>query len=231
VSHSAQISNERLEPPEYINTMLGEVFGYNYFGEPMFRMAWGQTATLTVRGNHGYRDMLVGHNKPIWLLQRWCSPELYWTPELYYKLTADVDGYALLGEYPEFGRYETIISFMSKRFDDLAKRLIIETIPLDFGILDKLIPLLVAAANLSAAEQQVAIDDIETQENTERVAQIADRMYDELPNFYGPVSYAGQQNRTALIERMKENVEKVWKRKQVAKNRPHPQRGFFQEQN
>jgi len=231
---SGRISGaERIPEPTEINDALAGIFGRNPFGGGMYRFVWGQTETLQVRGLDGrYRDMLVGHNKPAWLLQRWCAPEMFWTPELYYKMSCDEQGLSLTGEYPQFGRYDTLITFIEQKVID--GELVIETIPLSFEIVSSLIPVLEAATQMTMEEMLVAQEQMEAYENAQKVLAIADRLEEALPAYYNPVSYAGQTNRTGSaftrdVERRKKQIARVWNKKRVAETRPEPMRGFYQE--
>jgi hypothetical protein len=219
---------ERLPPPEDINERMGAIFGLNYFAEPMFRFVWGQTETRNIRGASGnYISMLVGHNKPAWLLQRWCAPEMYWTPELYYKLTADRTGRAVLGEYPEFGFYETLVTFIEQHVENGVLK--IETIELTWDLVEKLLPVLMASQKLSEAEKISINEATEAAENAEKVSRIADRMYDALPSFYGPTSFAGKEMRTSLLDRKMDAIRAEWARRKIFEKRPPGQFGLSQQ--
>jgi hypothetical protein len=224
---------ERIPEPREINDAIAGIYGRNPFGGGLFRFVWGQSETISVRGNEGkYRDMLVGHNKPAWLLQRWCAPELFWTPELYYKMSCDDSGLSLTGEYPQFGQYHTIITFIENKIVD--GELVIETIPLSFEIVESLIPVLDAVIHMTQAEMLAAAEQMEARENAEKVLAIVDRLEEAIPAFYGAVSYAGQTNRTGSaftreVEKKKKQIERVWNKKRVAERRPKPMRGFYQE--
>jgi hypothetical protein len=224
---------ERLHCPAEFQDYLTHIFGVNHFGGPMFRIVWGQTETfqMAAADGSGYVEKLIGNGKPVWLLQRWMPPEAFGTTELYYRFTADPEtGLALLGEYPDFGRYETMITFESKHYDPATNQLVIETIPLDWEIIERAIPLLMQSQELTYWQIRAALEEQERLEEQAIVAEIADRLSDSLPNFYGPVSYAGQANRTALIDRKKEQIERDWRKRGKAL-RQEPARGFFQKPN
>jgi hypothetical protein len=106
-------------------------------------------------------------------------------------------------------------------------KLKIDAMPLNHIIVEKIIPLIELSLQMSRLEILAAQVEEETRENTCIVAQLADRLESDLPSFYGPVSYANQQNRTALITRKMEEVEKAWRKipDRVLRN---PRRGMFQ---
>lgn len=227
-------ASERIPEPTEINEALAGIYGRNPFGGGLYRVVWGQTETMDVRGMDGrYTKMLVGHDKPIWLLQRWCSPEMFWTPELYYQMSADDDGLSLTGEYPQFGRYDTLVSFMSRRIE--GDELIIETIPLSFEILESLIPVLEQATQMTMAELDACRSEMEARENAEKVALIADRLEESLPARYSAISFSGQMNRsgsewTRRVEAKKRQISANWEKRKLFERRPQPRRGFYQEQ-
>jgi hypothetical protein len=223
---------ERIPPPAEFNAALASMFGHNRFGGALYRMVWGQTEVMKVRGlDRRYTEKLVGHNEPCWCLQRWCAPEMFWTPELYYAMSCDEDGLSLTGEYPQFGYYDTVIKFIEKRIVD--RELTIETIPLSMNLFESLIPVLEAAEQLTMAQLAECDQQMEARENAEKIADIMDRMEAGQPAFLTPVSFAGQTNRsgsvyTRQVEEKRVAIEREWKRRGVAKNRPKPRRGFYQ---
>jgi hypothetical protein len=198
----------------------------------MFRMVWGQTETLRVRGaQRRYTDMLVGHNQPCWLLQRWIPPEMFGTPEEYYAMSADEDGLSLTGEYPQFGWYDTVVTFIEKRID--GDQLIIETIPLSYQILESLIPVLKAAQEMTEEEREMNRRAIEARENADTIELITDRLEEAMPAFFGPISYAGQHNHTGSafvrdVEERKKRIAAEWERLGVTSVGYKPKRGLYQ---
>jgi hypothetical protein len=203
-------------------------FGVNRYGGPNFRLIWGQTETYEVATSHGYAPRLMGNNDPCWMLLKWTAPEMYGTPEVYYALTADAEtGLAMLGEYPEFGRYEILTKFLRREYNQDTQMLEIHTIPLDWNLIESLIPVMLASQEMTYWEQRAAVEQEQAEENARQLDMIASRLYDDLPSFYGPVSYAGQRTRTALIDRKKEQIEQVWRRRERMLRR-QPRRGFYQ---
>jgi hypothetical protein len=227
------IDAERIPEPKEINDALAGMFGYNRFGEGLFRVVWGQTEATKVCLHDGkYTEMLFGHNKPCWLLQRWCAPEMFWTPELYYAMSCDEDGLSLTGEYPQFGRYDTLITFIEQRIVD--GEMVIETIPLSYQILESLIPVLQSAEQMTLAQVQENAEAMEAVENAAKIELIANRLEDAAPAFRDAVSYAGQRNRTGSdftrrVEKKKKQIAVEWEKRKIFERRPKPMRGFFQE--
>lgn len=223
------VKSERLECPPEFQAYLTDIFGVNEFGSPYFRIIWGQTETYQAATAHGYEQRLIGHNQPAWIIQKWLPPDCYGMPETYYWINADYEsGLCLLGEYPEFGRYETIQPLASKKYDPATNELIVETIPLDWEIIERVIPVLVASQELTYWQRKTAIEDMEAAENAQKVSEIADRLMDSLPSFYGPTSYNKQAIRTSVLDRKMFEIQQVWSKHRVQERR-QPRRGFHQE--
>jgi hypothetical protein len=218
-------NRERLVCPPEFQAEVTERFGVNRFDEPNFRIVWGQTEMTTVAGLHGYEERLLCSGAPCWNILRWIAPEVYGTPESWYAANYDeLTKLCLLGLYPEKGRYEVAVPLMRKWMEN--GNLKFEAMPLNYSILDIVIPLLVQAEKIGWLERKLAQEEHERRENERIVQQIADRLQGELPSFYGPVSYAGQRTRVALIERKMDEIERKWKQlPHVIRN---PRRGFFQ---
>lgn len=206
---------------------LAKQLGLNIYGEPLFRIIWGQTETELVCGTWGtLEERLIGKRVPCWMVQKWNPPELYGTPEIYYTLMLDSSsGIPLLGPYPERGRYETVLKFDNKDFDKKTGELSIRTIPMDWAFMDWIVPILQKSLEVTYWECKRAQEAIEIEENTAAVAEIADRLMDSNPSFYGPTSYAGHMS--SHLDKKAEIIEKEWKRLGLDK-RPKPARGFFQ---
>ena len=227
---SAQIiRHERLRCPEQFNRRLGEIFGRNRFGEPFFRFIWGQTETYDISTLHGYSKKLIGHGEPCWIVQKWLPPEMFGIPEMYYYFTRDPDHpeLAMLGEYPQFGRYETVTPLRTRRYDQETNSIVVETLPLDWDMVERVIPVLIAAQELTYWQAKAAQQAMEEEENLRVVMEIADRM-DDARRRLEPTSYRDQQNRTALIDRKMAEIEQQWKRMGVGRPGWNPPKGFFQ---
>lgn len=222
--------HEALSCPDEFQGHLTAIFGVNQFGDPNFRIIWGQTETMDVADSfgRGYVKRFIGHGQPCWIIQRWRPAEIVGEPDAYYRLMCDPEtGLALAGEYPEFGSYETVTPLMSRQYNERTKELEIKPFPLDWEIIERAIPVLMQAEALTEEEKQAALEAAEAKENAQLVQYIADRLYDSLPAFYGPTSHAARMNKTALIDRKMAEIEQIWKRLGAAKHKPA--RGFYQE--
>ena len=207
---------ERRLCPDEFQQAIDERFGLNRFGTSNFRMAWGETETMRVAGLHGYEDRLLCGNVPCWNLMRWRPPEAFGTPDLFDIVNRDPDtGLCILGEYPYEGNYDVLQPLMAKEFKN--GRLVIDAFPLSYQILDVILPLIVAAGEMTDLELQAANALVEARENKAIVDEIADRLLDEMPTRLGPVSYGKGGCKTAAITKKMDEISRVWNR--LSKNR------------
>jgi hypothetical protein len=131
-------------PPEY-QDRITRMFGINQFGEPNFKIVWGQSQFIRLGNKYktkdgdewiGYRDAYQCHKMPCWVIMRWKQPESYGSPEFYfmnswmstgrtavtthggdYRVYDDVrEGFYVTGDYPWTGRYEIVQPLMHKEF-------------------------------------------------------------------------------------------------------------------
>jgi hypothetical protein len=210
------------------------MFGRNEFGDPLFKIVWGQSEFIRMgnvwRDKHGterkgYRERYQCHGTPCWVIMRWKSPNHYGSPAMYYSGTFDdFSGMYILGEYPWRGRYEVMQPLARKEFKD--GKLMIEHFPLSHVLIDKLIPLMLMAQRMTYWEWKAANDLARQHEEKAQTDEIADRLMDALPKWYGPVSYSRQGCRTALLDRKMHQIQQAWDRLSQNGRRPRFQRGF-----
>jgi hypothetical protein len=221
-------------PPEF-QARLTRMFGSNPFGEPNFKIVWTQSHFIRMGnlwrdkyGNErrGYRDRYTCPT-PCWAILRWRSPKEYGSPTLYRMQTWDsVSKLYALGEYPWKGRYEVLYGLYRKEF--IGGKLLIDRMQLSHILIDKMIPMILQAQSLSRWERKAANDLAKEREHKREVAEITDRMVNELPPWYGPVSFARQGCRTSVLDKKMELIQKQWDRLTRRGRRPKFQRGFAQ---
>ena len=68
------------------------------------------------------------------------------------------------------------------------------------------------AERMSAEEIQASEEAIEQAENTAQVNEITDRLMEEYPTRFGPVSYGRGGCKTSVIDRKMHEISKVWNR-------------------
>jgi hypothetical protein len=226
---------QRQCPPEFQNRVT-RMFGTNVFGDPLFKVAWGQSEFHKVgnrwRDSHGtercgYRQRYLCDGAPCWNILRWRSAEHYGTPELWYFQTWDeVSKTYALGEYPWRGRYDPL--FALNRKEIINGELKVIPFPLSHVIIDVMIPLILETQRMTQQELRAAQELIKRRQEQAENTEIADRMMNELPAFYGAVSFSRQGIKTSLLDRKMAQIQAYWNRLSRTGQRPRFQKGFFQ---
>lgn len=223
------MAERRICPPEF-QERIDERFGPNRFGGPRYRLVWSETETMTVQGRHGYEQRLLCKSYPCWNILRWRAPECYGTPALYDLINRDPSTHlCLLGEYPYEGAWEVVQPLVSKEFH-FSTGMQVEAFELDSMIIDLMLPILEECEAMSAEEIEAAEAFAEQVENDAKVNEITDRLMDEYPTRFGPVSYGRGGCKTAVIDRKMEQISKVWNRMSRTELRSQ-KKGFYQAPN
>jgi hypothetical protein len=162
--------------------------GTNQYGDPLFKIAWGQSETYTAGGvwphDHffGYRQLMLsnsspsGKGQPCWMILEWHPPEDYGTDaEYYFNNRDDTTGLQTLGEYPYRGRYEVAFKLVAHEFRN--GEMTILNYHLDGMILDLLIPTIVEAQRMTMRQRLRAIRLMEEAEDKKQ-----DRVVDAIYN-------------------------------------------------
>lgn len=228
-----QVGKETRKCPAEFQDRLTRIFGSNQFGDPLFRIAWGQTETIRLgtlwtdrAGNDraGYRECYMQGGSPCWCILQWKSPKYFGNPDLYYIQNYDEpSGLSTCGEYPYRGRYIVLQALMNKEF--IEGKMVITHFPLSHMLIDRIIPMMMVAHAMTKEEQRACRQYAEEQEHKNTVNEIAERMTDASP-VYGPVSYSKQGIRTSLLDRKMEQIQRAWNI--YARTRSRLPRGFFQ---
>lgn len=155
---------ERRKCPQAFQDHLTRAVGLNPYGEPNFKIAWGQTETYTAGGawahdhHFGYRQLMKsnsspsGKGQPCWMILEWHPAEDYETPGIYYFKNRDEStGLQILGEYPYRGRYEVAFKLLTHEFRN--GRLDMVYYHLDGWIIDWLIPIIQAGQKMTVAQR------------------------------------------------------------------------------
>lgn len=212
------------------------MFGKNQFGDPHFKIVWGQSQFIRMgniwRDRHGnerigYRERPQCHNQACWVIMKWKSPKEYGSPATFYSQTFDsTSKLYITGEYPWRGRYEIVQPLISKEF--VGGKLVVTHFPLSHMLIDKLIPLMVSFANMSQRELaaiKLANKVLEDKKETEAVA---DALQANMPTWMGPVSYTRQGIKTSVLQRKMDQIQKVWDRMSRGGRKPRFARGMAQ---
>jgi hypothetical protein len=212
------------------------MFGRNPFGGPLFKVVWGQSEFFKM-GNvwrdkygterRGYRQRYLCHGVACWNILRWKPAKQYGTPELWYAQTWDpVSKLFILGEYPWRGRYEVLYAL--NRREMVNGKLEIIAFPLTHLLIDKLLPLMLAVQRMSEEEKRAAREMVREAELKKENEEVAERMMDALPAWYGPVSFSRQGCHTSLLDKKMAAIQAAWNRLSRNGQRPRFQKGLFQ---
>ena len=96
--------------------------------------------------------------------------------------------------------------------------------------MDLILPLMEMSEEMSAAEIAAAEEFNEQAENKAQVEAIADRLMDDYPTRFGPVSYGRGGCKTAVIDRKMHEISQVWNRMSRTALR-RQRKGFYQAAN
>jgi hypothetical protein len=220
------LGTERRRCPPEFQERIDDRFGLNRFGGPKFKIVWGQTETIKMvkLWGGGYEQRLLCADKACWNILRWRPPEVYGMPDLYYSTNFDdLSGLCIVGPYPYEGRYEVVVPLCRKEFS--GNRMVVIPFPLCHMIIERALPLLVIAEQATDAEKHIALAEQKEREDKAETEEISDRMMDDLPRWYGPVSYSRQGTRVSHIDRMMEKIQREWSMLATA---PAPRRGLRQ---
>jgi hypothetical protein len=101
--------------PDWFQERLTRTGGANKYGQPNFKLVWGESETMRDGGYFikdgylGYRDVLAIGGEKCWAITMWEPAEKFGTPYRWYKdLTDEVTGLVTLGKFPHQGRYRVI---------------------------------------------------------------------------------------------------------------------------
>ena len=208
---------ERNIPPEEFNEYLRYIGGVNRYEENMFRIAWAQTETA-IRGGvwavdeatfAGYRRLLSGSGEPCWILLQWHTPEEYGSPEAYYISNYDeASGLQILGEYPYSGRYEVLYHL---RWNEMIEgKLTLHSFPLERWMLDMIVPIVIAAKDISLAKRKEAYLEAKKRVDDEKTAEIERHLQSNALPFTGSVSYGRQGIRSTVIDQKMMDLQRSW---------------------
>ena len=133
----------------------------------------------------------------------------------------------MLGAYPWKGFYEVLQPLYHREFRD--NKLVIHHMPLSHILIDFVIPLILKAQGVSMEEKRAAIAIAKAEQHRKDVEYTAEVMAENLPAYWGPVSFGRQGIKTSLLTRKMDAISKVWDRLSKNGQRPTFQRakGFF----
>ena len=203
---------ERNVCPKEFQERITRVGGLNRYGEPNFKIVWGQNDNIRAGGlwEHdgfvGYRDV-PRSGQPCWLILQWNAPELYGTPESYYVGNYDEQtGLQTMGEYPYRGRYETLFSLVWKGL--VGSELVVEHMPLSSMLVNTVIPIVMAAKDVSLERKKEAALEMKEREEYDQLRKIDDAMRSAKLAFNGAPFSSRTGRTTPLLDKKIKQIER-----------------------
>ena len=238
---------EKRRCPAEFQDRITRRFGKNQFGDPIFKIEWGQSLFIR-QGNvwrdesgnerFGYIERYSCAGMACWVILRWHAPFEYGSPAAYYMNTwmpvntnrqgmaqdkETPQGYYVTGEYPWKGRYEVVQPLISKEM--VGNELVVTHFPLTHYLIDVLIPMIENFRRLSKEEQEAARAVARAMEEKQQTEFIADILEENMPTWWGPVSYSGRGIKTSYLDRKMAAIQRVWDREA---SKPQFSRGMSQ---
>jgi hypothetical protein len=198
---------EHHECPKHIQERLTIAGGLNRFGEPNFRCVWGFNRVVPVHGEWQdwemtelisprtgmpiplYKGSVIEtrmcpryYRGNVWILEKWCPPEQYGSPDLWKKQGEEVVNGQVIdtaGEFPTRGDYELAFYITA----DLQRNG--DFIPLNATVAEWLVQLIVKSREISMAQNRAQIVKECEKEEKDFVEQAVDVMKDGLRPFAG----------------------------------------------
>jgi hypothetical protein len=202
------IGAEHLKCPAEYQEHVNAIGGLNRFGDPNFRIVWGQSEFEVVRGRdangrEGAHTISKHANVPAWFVEVWKPPECFGTPELWYTLGWDWElDTCTLGEYPFRGLY------MPASFNLYVRKIennvmTIDAMPLNHWIIDLIIPNLLKAQEETYTQKKIAIQNRMMAEK-QAAAKLAMDAYLSAGPAFGGAAGTYESNREAWTKRLLE---------------------------
>jgi hypothetical protein len=210
-------AQERNICPADFQDRLTFIGGVNRYDEPNFKLVWAQYETYTAGGvwsvdeqyYRGYRQLLAGSGEPCWTLMQYHAPEEYGTPESYYVQNYDSDtGLQILGEYPHSGRWEVLYNLRWNSMEN--DRLTFHTMPLNNFLLDTVMPIILAAKDISYEKRKAAYEEMRARDEAEKLSEIERHLRDKAVPFTQGVSFSRQGIRSTIVDQKMIEMQRMW---------------------
>jgi hypothetical protein len=197
----------RFPAREYVQH-INAIGGFNRFGDPNFKVVWGQNETdvvygTDVNGKTGRHIILKHGGVPAWFIDCWKPPECFGSPELWYAMTWDWEADApTIGEFPSRGLY------MPAPFNLFVKKvennvLTFDAMPLTHWLIDLLIPNLLKEQESTYLQRKTAVENRMLAER-QRTAQTAFDAYMAAGPAFGGAAGTHESNRERWMQRLAE---------------------------
>lgn len=195
-------------PKEY-QDRITKVGGTNRYGEPNFKVVWGEAHGTKAGGywEHegftGYRDIFL-NDTPCWLLLEWHDPIEYGSPTLWYMDNYDqATGLQTLGDFPYRGAYQVLFILRDTKFED--GKLVVDAMPLNGMLVDVVIPLMMIGKHISYERRAQAIKERRAIEEEEQLRITTDALLDAKLAF-GGAAFRGRHGANSDMIAKKEEV-------------------------
>jgi hypothetical protein len=121
-------------------------YGLNPYGEPIWRVVWGESVFYQAGTPGGDLQWLPTYGIPVWVLEKWLPAEKFAGTRQQWELDERASGIRL-GTYPSQGEYATSFLFMegAKPYEPTA------------GAIEKVINLIRAGESLSFIQKRAAL--------------------------------------------------------------------------
>lgn len=165
--------------PEWFQERLAKVGGLNPYGEPRFKLVWGESEFMRVGGYFskdgfvGYRWLPAVGNEKCWAILMWEPADMCGTAYRWYKDYRDEQTHlCTLGQYPYSGRYRVMKKLIHREF--VGSNLVTVRLEPTHFILDIMIPMIMGWNKLTNVQRLKVIT-----EEQEREEEKADKMLDD----------------------------------------------------
>lgn len=221
--------------PEEFQEYLTRMGGENRYGDPLFRLWWSQyghgDGSFISGGawsvDEGYflgqRPVLRGSGEPCWCLGMWHPPEEYGTPESYYLQNYDdATGLQLIGGYPYEGRVEILYNL--RWHEIVGGKIEFFTLPLNTHTFDLIIPVIIAAKNVSIEKRRAAYLDAKKKDEDAKLSEVERHLRDRDIPFKDAISYTRQGVRSSIVDQKALKMQAAWN--EAAKNAKNFRKGM-----
>ena len=168
--------------PEWFQERLTRAGGINPYGEPRFKLVWGQSETIRTGGYFakdgfvGYRNIPAAQRTACWVIMMWVPPQLTGTPELWYRENRDEQtGLSDLGQYPHRGHYRVLHKLIHHEL--VGDEMVVYRLEPTHFIIDVMVPLIQNWQKVTDSERIRIVED-QLEQETEAYLQMAKDCYD-----------------------------------------------------
>jgi len=193
-----RVIKEHTRPiPPWAAPLLAE-FGVNTYGNPRYRLVWGPSRVELCGGywsdnaKYEYRP-IVRYVHEAYVLEKYCEPRLYGSPQQWDAQNRDAWGYLSCGPFPSRGDYEAVHIFQlnGKYFQPVPALVRAICLNVERGKL------------YSLTDKRIAIKERKEAQEKARVRKISDEFDELMPLHYGPTVGYGGRTDTANLDKVR----------------------------